>query len=93
MRRGSGLDAGFDHYDDSFGDHEAVMYMAEWYLEKNMYDGDVQRYLANAHYAQEEFDSIDSRTDPLSLRYPARAGSRGYGGSQSFLFAQKENAR
>jgi tetratricopeptide (TPR) repeat protein len=40
---------------DAFGDPEAVMYMAEWYLEQNTYDSDVQRYLANARYTNEEF--------------------------------------
>lgn len=40
---------------DAFGDHDAVKYTAEWYLEENAYDVDVQRYLANALYAQEDF--------------------------------------
>lgn len=40
---------------DAFGDAEAVMYMAEWYLEQNTYDADIQLYLANARYAREEF--------------------------------------
>ena len=40
---------------DAFGDSDAVMHMAEWYLEQNTYDGDVQRYLANALYAKEEY--------------------------------------
>lgn len=40
---------------DVFGDAAAVMYMAEWYLEQNMYDDEVQLYLANARYAREEF--------------------------------------
>ena len=40
---------------DAFGDHDAVKYMAEWYLEVNAYDVDVQRHLANALYAREDF--------------------------------------
>lgn len=40
---------------DKFGDAEAVMYMAEWYLEQNMYDAEVQLYLANARFTREEF--------------------------------------
>lgn len=40
---------------DAFGDHEAVRYMAEWYLDQNLYDVDIQRYLANALYAQEHY--------------------------------------
>ncbi len=40
---------------DAFGDHDAVKSMAEWYLEANTYDVDVQRYLANALYAREDF--------------------------------------
>jgi tetratricopeptide (TPR) repeat protein len=43
------------HTLDALGDSEAVMYMAEWYLEQNTYDVDVQRYLANARYVAEEF--------------------------------------
>lgn len=40
---------------DAFGDAEAVMYMAEWHLERNLYDAEVQLHLANARYAREEF--------------------------------------
>ncbi len=40
---------------DAFGDAEAVMYMAEWHLEQNMYDAEIQLYLANARYTREEF--------------------------------------
>ncbi len=39
----------------AFGDYAAVQYMAEWYFEQNTYDVDVHRYLAQAHYAQEDF--------------------------------------
>ncbi len=42
---------------DALNDHRAVKYMAEWYLDQNMSDTDVQRYLANALYAQEEFEA------------------------------------
>ncbi len=38
-------------------DDRAVKYMAEWYLDENINDVDVQRYLANALYAQEEFEA------------------------------------
>ena len=40
---------------DAFGDYDAVKYMAEWYLAENTADTDVLRYLANAHYAREDF--------------------------------------
>lgn len=40
---------------NAFGDYDAVRYMAEWYLDENTSDPDVQRYLARAHYAQEDF--------------------------------------
>ncbi len=40
---------------DAFGDADAVMYMAEWYLDQNMFDADIQLYLANARYTREEF--------------------------------------
>jgi len=36
---------------DAVGDYEAVMHMAEWYINKNVYDVEVQRHLANALYA------------------------------------------
>jgi len=41
---------------DSYGDNKAVAYMAEWYFDQNMYDADVQRYLANALFDQEKFE-------------------------------------
>lgn len=40
---------------DAFGDHEAVQSMAEWYLDENLNDADIQRYLANALYDQGNF--------------------------------------
>lgn len=42
---------------DAFGDHVAVKYMAEWYLDDHTFDIDVGRYLANAHYALEDFEA------------------------------------
>jgi tetratricopeptide (TPR) repeat protein len=42
---------------DAYGDDRAVKYMAEWYLEKNPYDAGVQRYLARALFALEEFEA------------------------------------
>ncbi len=41
---------------DALGDYKAVKYMVDWYFDQNMYDDDVQRYLANALYAQEKFE-------------------------------------
>lgn len=41
---------------DAFGDHDAVRYMAEWYLDQNLYDVDIQRYLAKALSAQGNFE-------------------------------------
>ncbi len=40
---------------DKHGNAEAVVYMARWYLKENFYDGDVQRYLANALFLQENY--------------------------------------
>ncbi len=40
---------------DAFGDTDAVMYMAEWYLDQNVFDIEIQLYLANARYVREEF--------------------------------------
>ncbi|VGO21247.1 tetratricopeptide repeat protein [Pontiella sulfatireligans] len=40
---------------DAYGDHQAVRYMAEWYLEENTSDDEVVRHLANALYAEGEF--------------------------------------
>lgn len=40
---------------DAYGDADAVMYMTQWYQDQNTYDGDIQRYLANALYEREEF--------------------------------------
>ena len=41
---------------NELGDYKAVVYMAEWYFDQNMYDADVQRCLANSLYAQEKFE-------------------------------------
>ncbi len=41
---------------DAYGDNKAVEYMAGWYFDQNLYDPDVQRYLAHALYKGEEFD-------------------------------------
>lgn len=40
---------------DAHGDADAVVYMARWYLEQNTYDEDIQRYLAHALFAKEEY--------------------------------------
>ena len=40
---------------DKYGDAKAVVFMARWYLQENVYDEDVQHYLANALYLQEDF--------------------------------------
>ena len=40
---------------DAFGDYNAVKYMAEWYLDEHISDADVERHLANAHYALRNF--------------------------------------
>ncbi len=40
---------------DAYGDTAAVMYMAEWYQEQNLYDPDIALFLANARYTREEF--------------------------------------
>ena len=42
---------------DALNDYRAVQYMAEWYLDQNMHDTEIQRYLADALYAQEEFEA------------------------------------
>ncbi len=52
---------------DALGDDAAVKYMAEWYLDQNMFDVDIQRYLANALYSQENFkDAVLSYAKVLS---------------------------
>ncbi len=40
---------------DKHGDASAVVFMARWFLEENNYDEDIQRYLANALFLQEEY--------------------------------------
>ena len=46
---------------DTHGDAPAVAYMAQWFLEENNYDEDVQYYLANALFAQEDYsDAVDA---------------------------------
>ena len=40
---------------DAVGDHEAVRYMAEWYLSENLYDTEVQSHLANALFAGKSY--------------------------------------
>ena len=67
---------------DALGDYKAVNYMAEWYFDQNMYDGDVQRYLANALYAQEQFEEAveaygrvlrNAPEDPVAMERQAAA--------------------
>ncbi len=41
---------------DKYRDANAVVFMARWYLEANEYNGDIQRYLANALFAKEEYE-------------------------------------
>ena len=48
---------------DAFGDDRAVIYMANWYFDQNLYDPDVQRYLANAFFRQEEFEKAEEAFD------------------------------
>lgn len=58
---------------DALGDSSAVKYMAEWYLEGNVSDSDVERYLANALYAKEDYAGAAKeyarvlRTAPLDV--------------------------
>jgi tetratricopeptide (TPR) repeat protein len=67
---------------DSYGDFSAVRYMAEWYLDENNYDAEVQRYLANSIYAEESYEEAvvayervlqDNSEDMLSLESQAKA--------------------
>lgn len=55
---------------DAFGDYKAVKYMTEWYLDVNIYNVDVQRYLANALYAQESFEDAVGAYDRVLLELP-----------------------
>jgi tetratricopeptide (TPR) repeat protein len=41
---------------DAYGDDKAVVYMTGWYFDRNTYDPDIQRYLANALFNQKKFD-------------------------------------
>ena len=47
----------------AYGDSKAVKYMATWFLDQNMYDPDVQRYLADALYAEKEYKEAVSAYD------------------------------
>lgn len=58
---------------DAYGDTAAVMYMAEWYQEQNLYDPDITLFLANARYSREEFpEAVEAygrilRDTPLNI--------------------------
>lgn len=41
---------------DQVGDQDAVIHMSKWYLDANVFDVQVQRHLANALYASENFE-------------------------------------
>jgi len=67
---------------DAHNDPVAVIYMANWYLEQNNYDADVQRYLAHAYFKNEDFATAaiaydhvlkDSPSDTLALEQQAEA--------------------
>ncbi len=67
---------------DAYGDNKAVEYMARWYFDQNLYDPDVQRYLAHALYNEEEFDKAveaydrvlrDSPDDTVAMEQQATA--------------------
>ncbi|WP_372807274.1 tetratricopeptide repeat protein [Pontiella sp.] len=40
---------------DALGDSKSVVFMAKWYQEDNLYNEDVQRFLANALFVQKQF--------------------------------------
>lgn len=40
---------------NAYGDSDATIYVAQWYQEQNPYNEDVQRYLANAYFNQENY--------------------------------------
>ena len=40
---------------DACGDHQAVRYMAEWYLDETPFDAEVQQYLADVYYDEEQY--------------------------------------
>jgi tetratricopeptide (TPR) repeat protein len=67
---------------DAHEDADAVVYMSRWYLERNNYDEDVQRFLANALFTKGEYaeaadayDRVlkDSPKDVLALEQQAKA--------------------
>ena len=67
---------------DAYKDSNAVTYMSRWYLEQNVYNENVQRYLANALYRNEEYAEAasaysrvlkDDPTDLESLEQQAKA--------------------
>jgi tetratricopeptide (TPR) repeat protein len=41
---------------EAYGDYDGVRQMAEWYLESNRFDPDVQRMLANARFKEEDYE-------------------------------------
>ncbi len=46
---------------DAYGDAPAVVYMAQWFLEENHYNEEIQYYLANAFFAQEDYvNAVDA---------------------------------
>ncbi len=46
---------------DAHADSDAVVFMAKWFQEENEYDGSIQRYLAHALFAKEEYtDAIEA---------------------------------
>ena len=67
---------------DAHEDPNAVAYMSRWYLEQNEYNENVQRFLANALYRNEEYAEAasaysrvlkDDSTDLESLEQQAKA--------------------
>jgi len=67
---------------DARGDSSAVIYLARWHFEQNNHDAAVQRYLAHALFAQEEYIDaveeydrvlVDSPCDALALETQAKA--------------------
>ncbi|MDF7825605.1 tetratricopeptide repeat protein [Pontiellaceae bacterium B12227] len=67
---------------DAYEDSDAVSYMSRWYLEQNEYNENVQRYLANALFRNEEYAEAakeysrvlkDDPTDLESLEQQTKA--------------------
>jgi len=56
---------------DALNDYRAVKYMSEWYLDQNLHDSDVQRYLANSLYAQEEYEAAIEAYERVLLGVPS----------------------